>query len=155
MDEIKTILLVDDNKTTLHLNGFLLKEFFPEENIYAKSSGQDAIDFIKKNVRVNTDTSIPQTFALAILADLYKNRKSREEHHSTVQMPDFGGWDLVNYLKSDQSLDMDQIYIVLLSAYVQPKDTEQKCAEHNVICINKPLLEENIEEIKQTFALAF
>ena len=139
MDEIKTILLVDDNKTTLHLNGFLLKEFFPEENIYAKSSGQDAIDFIKKNAKNSTASN--SFYPLLIFCD--------------IQMPDFGGWDLVNYLKSDQSLDMDQIYIVLLSAYVQPKDTEQKCAEHNVICINKPLLEENIEEIKQTFALAF
>ena len=139
MDEIKTILLVDDNKTTLHLNGFLLKEFFPEENIYAKSSGQDAIDFIKGNAKSSTASS--SFYPLLIFCD--------------IQMPDFGGWDLVNYLKSDQSLDMDQIYIVLLSAYIQPKDTEQKCAEHNVICINKPLMEENIEEIKQTFALAF
>lgn len=139
MDEIKTILLVDDNKTTLHLNSWLMKEFFPEENIHMRSSGQDAIDFIKEH---SQNAVLSQSiYPLLIFCD--------------IQMPDFGGWDLVNYLKTDQTLDMEQIYIVLLSAYVQPKDSEQKCAEHNVICMNKPLLEENIEEIKQTFALAF
>ncbi len=139
MDEIKTILLVDDNKTTLHLNSWLLKDFFPEENIHVRSSGQDAIDFIKD--RTESAGLSSSFYPLLIFCD--------------IQMPDFGGWDLVNYLKSDDSLNMEQIYIVLLSAYVQPRDTAQKCAEHNVICINKPLLEENIEEVKQTFALAF
>jgi CheY-like chemotaxis protein len=70
-------------------------------------------------------------------------------------MPDIGGWDFVEMLKADKEIDMDQIYIVLLSAYIQPKGTEQKCADRNVTCINKPLMDNNIAEIKQTFALAF
>ena len=40
-------------------------------------------------VRVDTNTSIPQTFALAVLTDLYKSRKFKEEYRSIVDIPDF------------------------------------------------------------------
>lgn len=139
MDEIKTILLVDDNKTTLQLNRWLLKDFFPEENIHIESSGREALEFIKGNMHQSKINST--FFPLLIFCD--------------VQMPDIGGWDFVEMLKADMEIDMDQIYIVLLSAYIQPKGTENKCADRNVICINKPLMDNNIDEIKQTFALAF
>ena len=139
MDEIKTILLIDDNKTTLQLNRWLLKDFFPEEKIYSKCSGKEAIDFIETHL---ADSGFQNSiFPLLVFCD--------------VQMPDFGGWDFVEYLKSHPQIDMDQLYIILLSAYIQPKGKEKQCADRNVICINKPLMDNNIEEIKQTFALAF
>lgn len=139
MDEIKTILLVDDNKTTLQLNKWLLKDFFPDENIHVESSGREALTFVKNNMhQANFQNSF---FPLLIFSD--------------VHMPDIGGWDFVDMLKSDDDIDMDQIYIVLLSAYIQPRGSEKKCADRNVICINKPLMDKNIEELKQTFALAF
>lgn len=137
MKKINTILIVDDNKATLQLNKWLLEGFFPSENIHIRSSCQEAIDFITTLENSNPTLGFP----LLILCDVY--------------MPGMSGWDLVAFLKSAKEIDKEQVFTVLLSAYIHAEDAEINCSGENVVCINKPLTDENIEHIKSTFDLAF
>ena len=139
MEDINHILLIDDNKTTLQLNKWLLKDFFPEEKITTLSSGNEAIAYIDDCFKDNdsADACLP----LLIFCD--------------VQMPDIKGWDLVEKLKADGRLDMEKVFIVLLSAYVHGEEAAMTCADKHITCINKPLTDENLEQVKAFFELSF
>ena len=139
MEKINTILLVDDNKTTLQLNKWLLEDFFPSDDIHTRSSGQEAISFIKKCYDESSNQK--PCFPLLIFCDVY--------------MPDISGWDLLEFLKSAEGIDKEKVFLVLLSAYVHAADAEITCSDENVTCINKPLMDENIEMVKSKFDLVF
>lgn len=138
MKKINTVLIVDDNKSTLQLNKWLLEDFFPSDNIYMKSSAQEAISFIQNQVE-GQDPNPP--FPLLIFCDVY--------------MPGMSGWDLVSFIQSINKLDDEQIYIVLLSAYAQAEDAGNNCMGKNIVYMNKPLTDENVELIKSSFDLVF
>src|SRR5690606_24985903 len=129
MEEINSILLVDDNKTTLQLNKWLLKDYYPEDKIHLRTSGKEALEFIRQyQDQVNTHQA---SYPLLVICDVY--------------MPDFTGWEIVEFLERNEEIERDQIFIVLLSAYVHAKDAEISCKNENVVCMNKPLTEENVE----------
>lgn len=138
MKKINTILIVDDNKSTLQLNKWLLEDFFPSDNIYTKTSGQEALNFIQNQIE-NLDQS--PGFPLLIFCDVY--------------MPGISGWELVDALYSIKEIDNDQVFVVLLSAYVQAEDAGNNCMNKNIVYMNKPLTDENVELIKNSFDLVF
>lgn len=137
MKKINTVLIVDDNKSTLQLNKWLLEDFFPSDSIYAIPSAQEAVHFIQN--LVNGQGQNPG-FPLLIFCDVY--------------MPGMSGWDLVSFIQSANDLD-EQIFIVLLSAYAQAENAGDRCMGKNIVYMNKPLTDENVELIKSSFDLVF
>lgn len=137
MKKISTVLIVDDNKSTLQLNKWLLDDFFPSDSVYAISSAQEAVDFIQKMEKGQGQNP---GFPLLIFCDVY--------------MPGMSGWDLVSYIQSTDALE-EQIFIVLLSAYAHAEDAGNKCMGKNIVYMNKPLTDENVELIKSSFDLVF
>src|SRR5690554_5104684 len=115
MKKINTVLIVDDNKSTLQLNKWLLEDFFPSDSIYMKSSAQEAITFVQNQIEGQDPNLI---FPLLIFCDVY--------------MPGMSGWDLVNYIQSINTPDDEKIFIVLLSAYAQAEDAGKNCLGKNV-----------------------
>ena len=138
MKKINTVLIVDDNKSTLQLNKWLLEDFFPSDSIYMKSSAQDAIAFIRSQMEHQPPNDI---LPLLIFCDVF--------------MPGMNGWELVTFIQSINKLDEEQIFIVLLSAYAQAEDAGNSCLNKNVVYMNKPLTDENVELIKSSFDLVF
>lgn len=138
MKKINTILLVDDNKTTLQLNKWLLEDYFPSDRIFVKSSGKAALEFIQDQANSEGYHSF---FPLLIFCDVY--------------MPEMSGWDLIAFLKAEKGIDQEQVFTTLLSAYVHPEEAEIDCLGKNTTCIHKPLTDENVETIKKTFNLEF
>ena len=69
-------------------------------------------------------------------------------------MPGMSGWDLVSFIQSANDLD-EQIFIVLLSAYAQAENAGDNCMGKNIVYMNKPLTDENVELIKSSFDLVF
>ena len=115
-EEKKVILIADDSNIILN---FLEKNIHGKYNILKARTGNEAIDIIKNN---NLH---------AILLDL--------------NMPNLNGFDVLEYLKSNNLLE--QIPIIIITGD-DTEETIKKAFNYNVVdVLNKPFTEENINRI--------
>lgn len=115
-EEKKVILIADDSNIILN---FLEKNIHGKYNIIKARTGNEAIDIIKNN---NLH---------AILLDL--------------NMPNLNGFDVLEYLKSNNLLE--KIPIIIITGD-DTEETIKKAFNYNVVdVLNKPFTEENINRI--------
>ena len=115
-EEKKVILIADDSNIILN---FLEKYIHGKYNILKARTGNEAIDIIKNNN------------LYAILLDL--------------NMPNLNGFDVLEYLKSNNLLE--KIPIIIITGD-DTEETIKKAFNYNVVdVLNKPFTEENINRI--------
>ena len=115
-EEKKVILIADDSNIILN---FLEKNIHGKYNIIKARTGNEAIDIIKNNN------------LYAILLDL--------------NMPNLNGFDVLEYLKSNNLLE--KIPIIIITGD-DTEETIKKAFNYNVVdVLNKPFTEENINRI--------
>lgn len=124
------IMLVDDNKIDNFFHERVIKKSNAAENIVAKESGQEALDYIAQGTAVQQ----PELIFL------------------DINMPGMNGWEfLENYKKLDANLQNAMIVVMLTTS--ENPDDRARAATQGILADfkSKPLTKEMLEEVIEKF----
>lgn len=129
----KSILLIDDDKTTNFLNQLFIKQIGYDLKVNVVTNGKEAIDFLNNDELYNDEDS--SFIPCLILLD--------------TNMPIMDGWDFLAAFeeKFDQKIK-DDIVIVMTSALNSQEEIAKALSDPNVkCCTQKPLSDIKIKKL--------
>jgi CheY-like chemotaxis protein len=136
MQQIKTVLLIDDDTISSWLNKTMLERTQLIETIETIDAGQSAIDYLQQSCSdpLAGRTNCPDL----ILLDL--------------DMPVVNGFDVLEALqKSENCAWLISDRIIVLTTTINPKDLEKAKSYHIYDFLVKPLTESKIVNVLQEF----
>lgn len=101
--KLKKILLIDDDDTVNFISKKLIEKSGISETILAKSSGQEALDYLQLN---SSADALPDL----IFVD--------------INMPEMDGWSFVEEISS-MIVDLSKTKIILLTSLINPSDLDR------------------------------
>lgn len=130
MNKLKCIMLVDDNKIDNFFHERVIKKNDAAENIIAKDSGREALDYIMQGDAV-------------LQPDLI---------FLDINMPDMNGWEFLESYKQLDSKLQTAMIVVMLTASENPDD-KARAATQGILADfkTKPLTKEMLEEVIEKF----
>ena len=128
-DEIRCILLVDDDPDANHLHKFVIQQTFPVEQVHLAENGTDALQFL---VSEPVDRLRPDLVFL------------------DINMPGMDGWAFLDAMDQLPADKREGISVVMLTTSSDPTDRERALA-HDQVCLylTKPLTEDAFDELIQ------
>ena len=125
--KIKTIMTIDDSEVDLHLYKRVIKRSELIENLIVFQFAEDALSYLKSDDRDEVD---------AILLD--------------INMPRMNGFEFLERLTNDITLDKCPSVVVMLTTSLDPEDN-RRAEQYEVVkgYVNKPLTEEGLETVAQ------
>lgn len=130
MGKIDKILFVDDDHVCSFLNVSLVEDLKIAREVKSVPSAADALNYIKLNYTKTRST--PAAAPDLIFLD--------------IKMPGMDGFEMLQELEKDRSIDRSRFLIVLLTTMLNSADEEKTvCNSDRVFaCMIKPLSEENL-----------
>ena len=130
MNNIGTVMLVDDNDTDNFISRRIIEITKFSENVIVKNSGKDALDYLEEN------REMPDAIPDIIFLD--------------INMPIVDGFVfLYEYEKFSNSVK-DKCRVIILSSSDNKRDIDKIINNDFVIkFVTKPLTEKTLEEIKE------
>lgn len=140
MNGLGTILLIDDDTICSYLNQQLLEEVQVAERIVCLSSGQAALDYLKK---ANAFGGAYKSKQAAILPDLI---------FLDISMPGMDGFDVLDCLmNAGGSRGFSAKRVIMLSTSMHPVD-QKRASNYDVFdYLVKPLTETKIKSVIDRF----
>lgn len=125
---IESILLIDDSEPDNFLHEYLLKKSGKFNEILSVLNVERALELLKK--RTNENKKLPKI----IMVD--------------INMPRLNGWEFLDILFEDQSMDLSETHLYMLTTSLNPDDKEKALNEYKLTDFyNKPLTLTHIEEV--------
>ncbi len=124
---LDTILLVDDDPITCHLNSKMIQFLGYPGIVAAVSSGETALDYLKKTRPANSNKSR----SILILLDL--------------NMPNMNGSEFLQQLALVEAINKEKLYVAILSS--NPHEVDESFKDALAACLEKPLCEEQMLEL--------
>jgi CheY-like chemotaxis protein len=133
MSVFKSILLIDDDEISNHLNARLIKKHNISKEIFIETNGKGAYDFITK--RYYDRRSLPSLIIL------------------DIDMPVRNGFEFLNQLLNSKLLAVKNIPVAILTNSAHAEDINRINELGDFLYISKPLSDEKLlEMIEKTFA---
>lgn len=128
------ILCIDDDPITLMLcEKVIIKASFSNEIITAQN-GEEALHYFNTLKYTNTENQLKRHPQLIFL---------------DLNMPIMGGWEFLDYFKSEAFSEFKDIKIIILSSTVDPEDREKSKTYPMVIdFLSKPITLTMLEYLK-------
>lgn len=127
---IDTILLVDDDPIICHLNSKMIECLGYPGIVAAVSSGETALDYLKKTRPATADKSR----SILILLDL--------------NMPNMNGHEFLEKLAEVEAINKEKLYIAILSS--NPQHVNESYKDALTACLEKPLSEYQMIELLES-----
>lgn len=131
---IDTILLVDDDPITCHLNTKMIEFLGYKGIIAAVDSGETALDYLKKTRPADSRRSR----SILILLDL--------------NMPTMDGTEFLEKLDVVKAINKEKLFVAILSA--NPDKVDESFKNALVGCLSKPLNEEKMKKLLHSLSLS-
>lgn len=133
MKQVRKILIVDDDDITCYISKFTLQEMMFAHEVEHAPDGSEALAYIREHCSKTsrTDADCPDL----ILVD--------------INMPGMDGFHLLEAMQQDRSLDLERIYVVIITTSDRPKDM-QKAASYGSFVkgfLSKPLQAADLEAV--------
>lgn len=137
--KLKCILLVEDNEFTNIYNQKLLLNLNITENIYVMESGEEALDFINRKGKYNSE-KIKYPDPEIIFLD--------------INMPGINGWEFIEEYKKLNNGNSSRAQIVMLTTSPNPDDEQKAKHINEIIAFKRKPLAQNviIDILKEHFA---
>jgi CheY-like chemotaxis protein len=133
MSVFGSVLLVDDDMIANHLHEQLIKKHNIANQVFIKTNGKEAYDFIKH--RYHKGKSLPSLIIL------------------DIDMPVKNGFEFLAELLNSNLLAVKNIPLAVLTNSTHPEDIEKIHALGNFVYVTKPLTKEKmLEMIEKTFS---
>lgn len=132
--KLDTILLVDDDPITCHLNTKMIEYLGYKGIIAAVDSGETALDYLKKTRPADTRKSR----SILILLDL--------------NMPTMDGQEFLRKLDVVQAINKEKLFVAILSA--NPEKIDEQLKSSLTAYLTKPLNEDKMRRLLQSLSLA-
>lgn len=133
-NSIDTILLVDDDPITCHLNSKMIECLGYPGIVAAVSSGETALDYLRKTRPAVSKRSR----SILILLDL--------------NMPNMNGLEFLKKLAEVEAINKEKLYVAILSS--NPQHVDETFRDALTACLEKPLTEEQMMELLSSLAQA-
>ena len=128
--KIRTVLLIDDSEFDNLFHERILRKSELVENIIVQTSGEEALEYLKENKRLNL--------------------RSPDIIFLDINMPGMNGWEFIEQYQLLEETTKSKVVLVMLTTSDNPKDIS-KAKEYSAITdykikpLSKPVLEEVID----------
>lgn len=124
---LDTILLVDDDPITCHLNTKMIEFLGYNGIVAAVSSGETALDYLKKTRSPNRSKSR----SILIMLDL--------------NMPNMNGIEFLQKLAEVEAINKEKLHVAILTS--NPQNVDNSYRSTLAACLEKPLTEEEMLQL--------
>jgi len=134
MKKLKSILMVDDDRSTNFLHELILKNAGCTEHFHFALNGQEALDYLRK--QYESKAVLPEVIFL------------------DINMPVMNGWEFLEEFALLHSEIQQSSAVVMLTTSMNPADEEKATSIPFVKAFrNKPVSESMIQEIAEKYLL--
>jgi CheY-like chemotaxis protein len=135
MRKLNKVLIVDDDNASSYLTRIVLEEMDITDRVYTVETGEEALDFVKKN-------AVPTNPPGGDNADEYPNLIFLD-----INMPVMDGFEFLDHFETLHSSNLTNFHVVLLTTSINERDVE-KAKKYNILSyMEKPITEEKINVI--------
>ncbi len=131
MQNISSILLVDDDDTSNFVNKTTIQHSRLSDNIHVTKNGKEALDFLKVNCSLDGSGN-GQCPSLIFL---------------DINMPVMDGIEFLHSLEGNKDINMENTHIVILTSSENIRDVNKTLQFNVAAYINKPLTETKVKEV--------
>ncbi|MDQ3394791.1 MAG: response regulator [Bacteroidota bacterium] len=129
ISNIKKILLVDDDDTSNFINKLVLKGMNISPEIEVSTNGEDALEYLIKSCRENSNTECHTL----ILLD--------------INMPVMNGFEFLDAIKNNPEIDDKDLHVCMLTSSTNPDDIKRAKTYNIQGYLDKPLTPEKIKKV--------
>ena len=127
--KITTVLLIDDSEFDNLFHERVIRKSELVENVIVKTSGDEALEFLKENLRLN--------------------RSSPDIIFLDINMPGMNGWEFIEQYQKLEDASKSKVVLVMLTTSDNPKDISKAkeypaISDYKIKPLSKPILEDVI-----------